>query len=427
MHYVIIGTGPAGTIAAENIRKGDSNGKITLISDEGLEFYKREHLNRLIEGSKTEDDLFEKGRHYSGELNADFINGRVIDFDTQNKAIILNDQSKLEYDRLLIATGGKAYKLNVPGSQLEGIYNFYSLFDAKKVKQSLKNVKRISIIGGGSNSVKLAPILISQGKEVTIIEARPNLMRNMLDIKAAKIVEEVFKTNNISIKLDARVTQFLGNGGKISKIKLVNVGNIGNAGKVENVENIESELIDCDMAIVSIGIKPCIDILVNTGIKTDRGIIVDNYMQTNYEDIFAAGDIAQVPDPLKGGKHFLYPGWSEAKSEGKIAGMNMVKKDHHYIGDIKLNRMKFFGYSFISGGIIEPTSDHIAKIKEDSKNNSYFKFVFDQSNDHLIGGLVIAKDFDSKKWKKWLKNELLNPKDSAITPQNIFEVNFLKN
>ena len=404
--YVIIGTGPAGTWAAETIRINDKDGEIIIISDEGLEFYYREHLNRFIAGTKSEEEMFDKGRNFSESINAQFINGRVVDINPEINTLKLANDQIISYDKLLLAAGGKPFQLKLPGSDLNGIHTLYSLSDGIEVIKSLKNAKNIVLIGGGSIALKIIPVLIEQGKNITIIERSSRIMTRVLDENTSQMLKTVIIDKGANVLINKGVIGFLGNNDTINKVIL----------------NDQSE-ISCDLAVVSIGIKPCTDILQNSKILYEKGVFINKFMQTNFPNIFAAGDIAQTPDPLYNFTPLLHPGWAEAKSQGICAGLNMTSHGTPYIGEIRLNRMSIYDFSYVSGGIIEYNENFSQIIKKDSKEMNYMKFIF--KNKKLVGVLIFGRNFNSKKWKKWLKTQLLEPSESKVTPDNILDNDFL--
>ncbi|MDX9800271.1 MAG: FAD-dependent oxidoreductase [Spirochaetia bacterium] len=405
--YVIIGTGPAGTYAAQTIRENDKTGKITIISDEGREFYVREHLNKYLAGKESREDLFEKGLLFSKTIDAEFVSGCVIDIDPEQNILKMADGCIIPFDKLLIASGGKPFKLRLPGCDLKGIHTIYSLADADIIRESLKNRKNIAIIGGGSIAVKLSPVLLEMGKNVAIIERLDGIMPQVLDKDASNILKAELLNKGAEIHTGKEVTEFTGENNAVSGIILKS-----------------GEKLYCDLAVISIGIKQSIDFLKNSGIIYDKGVIVNKFMQTNYPHIFAAGDAAQTPDPLHNNIPLLHPGWGESKQQGICAGLNMSLGKTEYIGEIRLNRMSFYDISFVSGGIIEPDIDsiQIKNLDTDKANYLYFNF----KKEKLIGGIILGRNFDSKLWKKWLKKELLNPGSRKITPDTAADFPFFE-
>ncbi|MEJ2248491.1 MAG: FAD-dependent oxidoreductase [Candidatus Lokiarchaeota archaeon] len=403
LRYVIIGVGSAGTNAAETIRAHDKDGKVTVISDEGVPYYVREHLNRLIEGSESEQDLFEKGYDFFKTIGVNFIGDKVVRVDSSKKAVIMENGVQLQYDKLLIASGGKPIPLNVKGRELDGITTLYSLKDAKYILEQLPNIKNIVFIGGGSIALKVSPILKEMGKNITIVEKMPRILPKMLDRDASLLLEEKVENDGITVLTNEEVVEFSGMNNRIDHVILKS-----------------GIKIPADLAITIIGIRPSVDFLKTTDVKVDHGIIVDLFMKTSDNDIYAAGDVARVPDPIESFKALPHPGWGESRDEGKNAGLNMAGKPTKYPGEIRLNRMKFKKYAFISGGYLEKQDGN--EIIVESGEEFYKKFIFDR--ERLVGGIILMKNFDSKKWKKWLKKQLFDENPSLEKKDAIVRTNF---
>lgn len=161
--YLIIGGGPAGTTAAETLRKLDADGKITIISDEGYSFYKREHIAGLISNDRTEAELFTKGKDFYKSIKVDFVKDHVSEVSVKENQIVLGNGSVFRYDSLLIASGGKPIVPSWPGIQLEGVSTLYTLDDAKKVTKLAKEARSVVVVGGGTIAMKVIPLLRKMG------------------------------------------------------------------------------------------------------------------------------------------------------------------------------------------------------------------------------------------------------------------------
>ena len=155
--YLIIGSGPAGATATETLRKLDGRGEITVISDEGYPYYRREHLARLISGDKSEEELFEKGKDFYMKMGVNFVGGTLLKVSSKQNQVTLTDGRTLDYDSLLIATGGKPIVPPWKGIQLEGVSTFYTLDDARRMTRLARKAKNVVIIGGGTIALRDTP------------------------------------------------------------------------------------------------------------------------------------------------------------------------------------------------------------------------------------------------------------------------------
>ncbi|MFX1501914.1 MAG: NAD(P)/FAD-dependent oxidoreductase [Promethearchaeota archaeon] len=386
--YAIIGGGPAGATAALEIRKNDIEGEITLISDEDYQFYKRSKIINLISASCSEDDLFLKGKKVYDENNIRFINDHVDRIFPQDQQILLKNGDIFDYDYLLIASGGSPIILPWKGVELEGIYTLYNLEDAKKVAEQVCNAERVVIIGGGAIAMKALQNFKKIGLDISIIEKASHLWPIGFDRKIARIVEKKITENGIKVYLNEEVSEFRGENNKVSSVVLKG-----------------GQEIPADLVVITIGIKSNIDFLKDTGIKVDKGVLVDMHMRTNIQNIFAAGDVAQIYDPLYENP-ILHPTWGNAKEQGKIAARNMSGGNIIYRGTIPIQTIKIFDFTAIAVGITHSKKnfDEISLVS--FKREITRKFIM--KDDHLIGALVLGKNINKKMLKPILKNAVFN-------------------
>ena len=386
--YFIIGGGPAGATAALEIRKLDPSGEISIVSNEDYQFYKRSKIINLISASCSEDDLFLKGKKIYDENNIKFINNHVKRVIPGKNQIILENGTIYYYNYLLIASGGSPIMLPWRGVNLEGIHTLYNLDDAKKVAEKVCNAKQVVIIGGGAIAMKAIQNFKKIGLKISIIEKASHLWPIGFDRKVGRIIEKKIKENGIQIYLNEEVVEFRGENNKLSSVVLKS-----------------GREIPADLAVITIGMRPNIDFLMDSGIKVDRGVLVDMYMRTNFSTIFAAGDVVQIYDPLYE-TPILHPTWGNAKRQGKIAARNMTGGNEEYQGIIPIQTIKIFGFTAIAVGITHSKKnfDEISLVSFEKERSR--KFVF--KNNHLIGILVLGKDINKKVLKPILKKAVLN-------------------
>jgi nitrite reductase (NADH) large subunit len=381
--YIIIGGGPAGATAALEIRKKDPNGEIILISAENYQFYKRSKIISFISESCSEDDLFLKGKTIYSENNISFIHNQVEKVIPEKNEIILKNGTILNYDFLLIASGGHPIVLPWKGVDLEGVTTLYNLDDAKKVAEQACTAKNVVVIGGGSIAMKIIQNFKKIGLNVSIIEKASHLWPIGFDRKIARIVEKRIKENGIQIYLNEEVVEFRGENNKLSEVVLKN-----------------GQKISTDIAVITIGMKPNINFLTGSGITVNKGVLVDMYMRTNIPNIFAAGDVAEIYDPLYQ-TSILHPTWGNAKKQGKIAAMNMTGGSLKYKGAIPIQTIKIFGFTAIAVGITHSKKnfDEISLVS--FEREICRKIVM--NNNHLIGVLILGKNINKKELKPALR------------------------
>jgi len=403
MHYVIIGGGPAGAHAAIEIRKNDEMSKITIVSNENHEYYKRSKIINLISGSCSEDDLYSEGMEIYEKLNINFINATVMKVLSQKNQLILENSSVIQYDSLLIASGGSPVLLPWKGVDLNGITTLYTLDDARAVAEIVCDVKNAVIIGGGAIAMKVIHNFFKIGIHTTIIEKTSHLWPIGFDRKMARIVEGKIKEKGIEIYLDEEVIEFKGNNGKLTSVLL-------KSGKE----------FPAELAVITIGMKPNIGFLDSSEVINDRGILVNENLQSNIPNIYAAGDVAQIYDPLYE-KPMLHPTLGNAKKQGKVAAMNMMGKKSKYPGCIPIQTIKIFGYQAIAGGITHSKKNLDEILWISFEKNISRKLVL--KYDKLMGVLLLDQSLNKKKLKPLIKTAVFNMVDMKNHKDIIFNDN----
>ena len=366
----------------------DSTGDISIISNEDYQFYKRSKIINLISASCSEDDLFLKSKKIYDDNDIKFIYDHVLKVTPGKQQILLKSGSILNYDYLLIASGGSPIKLPWKGVDLEGVNTLYRLDDAKKVVKQVFNAKRVVVIGGGSIAMKSLSNFKKIGLDISIIEKTSHLWPIGFDRKVARIVEKKIREKGIHIYLNEEVVEFRGEDKKLTSVILKS--------------GIE---LPADIAVITIGIRPNIDLLLDSGVKVDKGVLVDMNMRTNIDNIFAAGDVAQIYDPLFDCPK-LHPTWGNAKKQGKIAAENMTGGDLRYSGTIPIQSIKIFGFTAIAVGITHSKKnfDEISWVSFEKELCR--KFIL--KDKYLIGALILGKNIDKKRLKPILKNAVFN-------------------
>jgi len=389
--YVIIGSGPAGATAAETIRKLDEKCKITVVTDEGYPFYKREHIAGLISGDETEEGLFERGKDFYEKIGAELIVGRVIQLSPRKNQLVLDNSSIIHYDSLLIASGGKPIKPPWPGVQLDGISTLYTLDDAKKVTKLVEEAKSAVIIGAGTIAMKAVPILRKTGLKVSLVEKADRLWPTMFDKRASEVVEHRIKEDGAEIILNEEVSEFTGAKDNVQTVRLKS-----------------QRTLTCDLVLLTMGIRPSVDFLKESGIQLDRGVVVNQHLQTNVPNVYAAGDVAQVPDPLFQ-VSALHPNWSYAEEQGEIAAYNMAGVEREYDGAVALFSMDVYDLGIVTAGITQ-TQGNFEELSRFSLHESLYRKLVLQGN-RLVGAILIGKRLNRKLLKPQVKKAVMKTVD----------------
>ena len=361
MNHVIIGNGVAAIGAIEAIRDVSKEDSITVISDEPYHVYSKPILPKLV--SREAKIIWYRDEDFYKKNNITILLGKKVKcIDTDKKTVVFG-QEKINYDKLLIAVGGKPFIPSIKGSG-DDVLTFTKMDDAIKLRES--SAQTFVIIGAGLIGLKAAESLVKLGKNVTVVELADRVLATMADEKASEIMENVLKENSVNIILKNTVSEIRRPQNKISSVILK-----------------DGQELFCDAVIIAIGVRPNLE-MINKNIKTNKGIIVNKCMETNIKDVYAAGDVAEAFDPLSNGNNVI-PTWTNAYIHGNTAGYNMAGKTVENEGNYPMNVIEFFDVPIMSLGIVK--ADNECEVLEKLKNRVYKKLII--KNDAIIGAILI--------------------------------------
>jgi len=321
--YVIIGTGVAGFSAAESIRELDSSGRIDMIGDEPHGYYSRPGLAYYLTGELNEAQLYPVGEKDFRRLGINHLTAHASCIDSQAHRIRLHDGSDLAFDRLLVATGSLASPLRATGCDAEGVVKLDSLNDARKIIRLAGRARRAVVVGGGITALEIVEGLTARGVKTHYFLRGDRYWSNVLDETESRIVEHRLKEEGVTIHYHTELGEI-----------------IVERGRVVAVSTKDQRRIPCEILAVAIGVQPRKKLAEASSIRTERGILVDETLQTSQADIFAAGDVAQVLDPVTG-ETTLNTLWAPARQQGTVAGKNMagISTSYHQQPPLNVTRL----------------------------------------------------------------------------------------
>jgi NAD(P)H-nitrite reductase large subunit len=374
MNYVIIGNSVAAVGAIRGVRKIDQKGNITVISRERHIAYGRPLISYLLGGQVTEKRMayLPEGFYEDNRVNL-LLNSEVIAVNGDKKQVKLAGGDLIAYDRLLVATGGDPFIPPIEGlAGKEKVFTFTTWDDAAKLKGISHDIDRVVVIGGGLIGLKAAEGLHQIGKQITIVELADRILSNAFDKPAGRIVAKKMKANGIEVITEETVVAVEGKGGEITGVTLKS-----------------GDFIPCDTVIVAIGVRPAAAFLKGSKVTVNRGIVVDDRMETNVKGIFAAGDVAEASDFFTDQKNPM-PIWPDAYIQGDVAGTVMAGGDKGYIGGLSMNSLELFKVPTISMGITNPVEPKKYSILtyQDLENYQYRKIVM--QGKLLVGAVLVG-------------------------------------
>ncbi len=396
MRYVIIGTGGAGVSAVEAIREYDQESEIIMISNEEVPPYSACLLLNYLFDENDRDLTFWKGKDFYDRMNVTPILGSKINkIQLEDKKILAGDEF-IDYDKLLIAAGGSVDLPSIEGIEKSGIFTFKTLADTDNIHNWLKSqtVGSAIVLGGGFIGLDAAEGLKKHDVNVTVVEALNRVLPRMLDKEMSDLVRDILQNNGVDVRVENKVTKILGDK------------------RVNSTKLTDKTVLDTDMIIIATGATPNLDIVKNSGIKTNSGIIVNEYLETNIHDVYAAGDIVESLDIITE-KRMPILLWSNALIQGTTAGYNMVGKKTKYSGSSNQTLLKVFGIPIISNGIYE--GEEIKLFKHAIYKKMYFKnssivgyiLINTMQNAGVYHSLMISKR-DISKYKKLILKDKFN-------------------
>ncbi|MCH8088106.1 MAG: NAD(P)/FAD-dependent oxidoreductase, partial [Chloroflexi bacterium] len=328
--HVVIGAGPAGLRAIETIRDYESDSSITLIGDEPA--YSRMVIPYYLAGDIEERAVYTGDQDYFTNLNVDTKFGfRVTSIDAKAKTVTLDDGSTVEYDDLLIATGSSATRPPIPGADLPGVQNMWSVGDARAFLSNAKPNSEVVIIGAGFIGLIILDGLHGAHHKITFVELEDRILSRMIASGGAKVVESWMGRHGVETITGTSVTRIEASNGRLS------------------LSLASGKSLQVDSVVVATGIKPNMDFAAGAGIKTGDGILVNNQMETNVAGIFAAGDVAEGPilNSQARAVHAIQP---TAFEHGRVAGANMAGQKVTYAGSLGFNVIDAVGLQVASFG-----------------------------------------------------------------------------
>ena len=370
MNYVIAGAGPAGVIAAETLRRLDPEGAITIVGAE-----KEPPYSRMAIPYYLADDVGEDGthlRHTDGHydnLNIAVRQDRLASIAPGDKSVTLESGDKLSYDKLLLATGSHTLKPPIEGMDLPGIENCWTLQDARNIVEKTKEGARVVLMGAGFIGCIVLEALAARKVGLTVIEMADRMLARMMDDTGAEMLKRWCEKEGVRVMTSIRVAGVEQSSGGL-KLNL------------DGAEAIEADVVVC-----ATGVAPNIDFLEGSGVETGDGILVNEYLETNVEGIYAAGDVAQGPDFSTGTKevHAIQPTASE---HGRLAARNMAGRKTEFKGSLSMNVLNTLGLVSSSFGLWMGVDggDRVEAI--DKNGFKYLRLEFD--GDVLVGALALG-------------------------------------
>ena len=336
--HVVIGNSAAALNTIKSIRQFDRCGSIVLISGERCNAYSPVLLTYYLKGTISRESLFivDESFYLANGVKR-VLGNKVMAVDPSRQRILLADADEMKYDKLLIATGASPIFPGIPSEGLKYVMSLRTIDDAERILRCAKEAKEVIVIGGGLVALQLLDALFRRDIKYTVLISSKHLLSQSIGADCARIVQTELESYGIRFVFDTNVKQ------------------IKREGQKTIVVTDSNEELTAHMVIAGKGVRPNTELVANTGINTNVGILVDRMMRTSVSNVFAAGDVSEGQNFLTG-REEIFPNWASACRQGKIAGANMAGCGKEYAGGFKSFITTVFGLTIASIGL-SATSD----------------------------------------------------------------------
>ena len=370
MHHVILGTGPAGVIAADTLRQQDANARITLIGGENVPPYSRMAIPYFLSKQIGEKGTYlrQDPDHYKNQ-GIDVIRAHAGAVDTNNKTITLDKGGEVQYDRLLLATGASPIRPPIEGLNLPGIHTCWTLADARAILDRALKGDDVVLLGAGFIGTIILEALVSRGVKLTAVEMGDRMVPRMMDEVAGAMLKRWCEAKGVRVLTGTQITQITRQKNRLD-ISL-STGN-----------SLQAKLV-----VIAAGVTPNTGFLAGSDIDTNQGVTVNEFLRTSAMDVYAAGDVAQAKD-LSTGEFSVLAIQPVAADHGRIAALNMAGLETPHAGSLNMNVLDTIGLVSSSFGAWEGVKGGMSTRMGDENGYRYMRLEFD--GDRLAGAQAVG-------------------------------------
>lgn len=387
---VLIGNGMAGVRCIQNIRKEDANAfEITIFGTEAHVNYSRIMLSSVLQGGTSFEDIVINQPSWYEENNIRLFSGETVtEIDKINKVVKIDKCREVPYDKLIIATGSSPFILPLPGSDKEGVISFRTIEDCQKMMETAKNYKKAVVIGGGLLGLEAARGLLNLGMKVDVIHRSGYLMERQLDQEASRMLRQELENQGMNFLLEKDSEEIVGEE------------------RVEGIRFKGGSKVETDLVVMAVGIRPNIQLAKNSGIETNRGILVDDFLTTQSCHIYAVGECVEHEGMVYGLVKPLY-------EQGEVLARHLCGKNPAgYRGSTVSSQLKIAGVDVFSVG--QFTADKTTKtIHYQNETEAVYKKIIFRGN-KAIGAVLFG---DTREGPRLLdtivKQKVISDQDKA--------------
>lgn len=404
MHVAIIGNGISGITAARYIRKL-SDHQITVISAETDHFFSRTALMYIYMGHMRFEDTKPYEDWFWEKNRIDLKRGYVSKVDTSANTLHFQEGDSLSYDKLIIACGSTPNKFGWPGQDLERVAGLYSYQDLENMEKYSKGLERAVIVGGGLIGIEMAEMFHARHIPVTFLVREKSFWDAALPREESQMITRHIIKHGIDLRLETELKEIVDDGTGAAKAAVTNKG----------------DTVECGYVGLTAGVRPNIKFLADSEVATDRGIVVNEFLETNVPNVYAIGDCAQAQNPLPG-RRPVEAIWYTGRMMGETVAYNICGKKIAYDPGIWFNSAKFMDIEYQVYGTVlaRAPENHISLYWEHADGEKSVRIVYDKNTNEILGFNLMGIRYRHEVCEKWIKEKT----DVETVLQNLGLANF---
>ena len=388
-HIVIIGNGVAGITAARHIRK-ESDFKITVISSESDHFFSRTALMYIYMGHMRYEDTKPYADDFGAKNRIDLVRDFVEEIDTANNILRCRQRASISYDVLIVATGSQTRYFDWPGQDLAGVQGLYGLPDLASMERDTRGIQRAVVLGGGLIGIEMVEMLHTRRIPVTFLVREKSYFDFALPAEESAMINDEIRAHHIDLRLGTEMKAVLGDA----------------AGRARAVVTSQDEEIACQFVGIATGVVPNVSVVARSEIDTNRGVLVNEFFETNIPNVYAIGDCAEFRvDGI--GYRRIDPLWYTGRQHGKVVARVICGARDAYRKPPYFNSAKFFTIEYQTYGQVDarPPAGVVSDLWKDPKRNRLVRVNYRTSDGQVLGFNLLGVRFRHAVCERWLLEE----------------------
>ena len=389
MKVVIIGNGISGITAARYLRK-ISDHEITVISAESDHFFSRTALMYIYMGHMRYEDTKPYEDWFWEKNRIELLNDFVSKVDFSKKQLRLKAKGTMAYDKLVIATGSASNKFGWPGQDLPGVHGLYNLQDLEAMEKCTDGLKRAVVVGGGLIGIEMVEMFLSRSIPVTFLVREPSFWNMVLPPEESQMINRHIKEHHVDLRLGDEIVEILE----------------GDDGRCRAVSTKSGDEIECQFVGLTVGVHPNIAFVRDTELEVEKGIMVNDYLETNIPDVYAIGDCAQIREPMPG-RRPIEAIWYTGRQMGMTVAGNICGKKVAYEPRLWFNSAKFFDIEYQIYGDIKAQipEEHSSIYWESSDGKKAVRINYHSASKAVVGFHLMGIRYRHEICEKWMLDE----------------------